>query len=45
MVVNRWEWLWDSAIFKGADKIANIDVELGLNPAQCFALCSLIMFA
>ena len=41
MVVNRWEWLWDSAIFKGADKRANIDVELG---PQYFALCSLIMF-
>ena len=43
MVVNRWEWLWDSTIFKGADKRANIDVELGLNPAKSFGLCSHVM--
>ena len=32
-IVNIGEWLWNSAIFKGADKEANI------NSAQFFVLC------
>ena len=42
-IVHRGEWLWNSANFKGAEKGAHIDVEMGQNSAQSFVICSFIM--